>query len=258
MTSFLDTILDSTARRVDALHGRAGEVMAAATEAPPPVSFADALSGPGLGVIAEVKRRSPSRGEIDGGLDPVAQAMRYAAGGANAVSVLTEPDHFQGSADDLRSVSAAITAPTLRKDFVVDALQVWEARSLGASAVLLIVAALDPPQLVARMADAAEAGLDALVEVHTPDEARIARDSGATIVGVNNRDLSTFVTDLAVAEEIAPLLADVPITIGESGIWDEADAARMSAAGYDAVLVGEALVRADDPAGLVARLRRAG
>lgn len=255
MSTFLDRILTSTAARVASLDARRAEIMELAEAAPAPVSFTAALSGPGLGVIAEVKRRSPSRGEIDADLDPVAQATRYAAGGADAVSVLTEPDHFHGSPADLRAVSAAIAPPTLRKDFIVDALQVWEARALGASAVLLIVAALDPGRLVALMGDAASAGLDALVEVHTEEEARIARDAGARTVGVNNRDLTTFETDLGVAERIAPLLADVPTTIGESGIWTEHDAARMAAAGYDAVLVGEALVRADDPAALVSRLR---
>lgn len=257
MSSFLEGILASTARRVELLDARRDAIRAAAEDAPTPPSFAEGLTGPGLGVVAEVKRRSPSRGEIDAGLDPVAQAMRYAAGGADAVSVLTEPDHFQGTAEDLRAVAAAIGTPILRKDFVVDAVQIWEARALGASAVLLIVAALDPARLASLMEEARDAELDALVEVHTDEEARVARDLGATIVGVNNRDLSSFVTDLAVAERIAPLLEPVPVTIGESGIWTVEDAARMAAAGYDAVLVGEALVRAEDPSELVRRLRSA-
>lgn len=257
MSSFLDRILLSTAARVDALAERRAEVMAAAGAVADPPSFAAALDVRGLGVIAEVKRRSPSRGEIDAALDPVARAERYASGGADAVSVLTEPDHFNGSADDLRAVSAAIDAPTLRKDFVVDPLQIWEARALGASAVLLIVAALPPERLSALMGVASDAGLDALVEVHTEDEARVALDVGATIVGVNNRDLVSFDTDLGVAERIAPLLAGVPFTVGESGIWTAEDARRMGAAGYRAVLVGEALVRAADPAALVAELRAA-
>ncbi len=257
MSSFLERILASTAERVEALAPHRHEIMASAESAPDPSSFSDALLGPGLGVVAEVKRRSPSRGAIDTELDPVAQATSYAVGGADAVSVLTEPDHFQGSPDDLRAVSSAIEAPTLRKDFIVDPLQIWEARALGASAVLLIVAALDPGELASLMGEARAASLSALVEVHTEEEARIACEVGAEIVGVNNRDLTTFVTDLGVAERIAPLLEGVSITIGESGIWTVDDAARMAAAGFDAVLVGEALVRAADPADLVRRLKAA-
>ena len=146
-------------------------------------------------MIAEVKRRSPSKGDIRIDLDPAALAAAYADGGASAVSVLTEPRHFAGSPDDLLAVRAAVDLPVLRKDFVTTAYQVWEARAWGADAVLLIVAALDPPALRALLDEAAEAGLDALVEVHTVAEATVAADAGATLVGVNARDLATLEVD---------------------------------------------------------------
>jgi indole-3-glycerol phosphate synthase len=208
-----------------------------------------------MSVIAEVKRRSPSRGDLAPDLDPAIQAGRYAAGGAAAISVLTEPEFFGGSAGDLTTVVRKTGIPVLRKDFILDESQIWEARSWGASAVLLIVAALDDAQLTDLIGSAAEVGLDALVEVHDTEEARRAVDAGAEIVGVNNRDLRDFSVDLATAEKVAPLLADVEVTVAESGIFVGADAKRMAAAGYDAVLVGEALVKAEDPAALIEELR---
>ncbi|MGH8875396.1 MAG: indole-3-glycerol phosphate synthase TrpC, partial [Acidimicrobiia bacterium] len=220
--------------------------------------LAGALAGPGLEVIAEVKRRSPSAGKLADRLDPATQAISYARGGAAAVSVLTEPRYFQGSAADLRAVREAVPLPVLRKDFTVDPVQVWEGRAMGADALLLIVAALTDGELAGLLAAAAEAGLAALVEVHTPDEARRAVAAGASLVGVNNRDLATFEVDLATAERIAPLLSGVAVRVAESGINTRSDAARMAAAGYHAVLVGEALIRAPDPGALVKELREAG
>lgn len=251
----LERILDSTRRRLPDLVARADDVVRQATEAPPPPPLADALRGDRLAVIGEVKRRSPSRGPLDLELDPVAQATRYAVGGAAGISVLTEPEFFSGSDADLAAVAVASRLPVLRKDFILEPVQVWEARALGASAVLLIVAALDDSRLRRLIEVAAEAGLDALVEVHTPDEAARAVDAGAAFVGVNNRDLHTFDVDLATAEKIAPLLEGVAVTVAESGIFGPDDARRMADAGYDAVLVGEALVKADDPAALLASLR---
>ena len=251
----LDRILDSTRSRLPDLVMRTDDIVRQATEAPPPPPLAAALRGDTLTVIAEVKRRSPSRGPLDLALAPVTQASRYAAGGAAGISVLTEPEFFSGSDADLTAVATATRLPVLRKDFTLEPVQVWEARALGASAVLLIVAALDDRQL-RRLIDAAEeAGLDALVEVHTTEEASRAVDAGAVFVGVNNRDLHTFDVDLATAENIAPLLEGVAVTVAESGIFDSGDARRMADAGYDAVLVGEALVKADDPAALVSALR---
>lgn len=251
----LPEIVAATRRRLPELTDRSESLMAVASRLPPPPSFRRALEAPGMSVIAEVKRRSPSRGDLAPDLDPPAQALRYAAGGAAAVSVLTEPEYFSGSPDDLAAVAGAVDIPVLRKDFIVHPAQVWEARALGASAVLLIVGVLDRHELASLLAVCAEAGLDPLVEVHDAAEARIAVDAGARLVGVNNRDLTDFSVDLATAEAVAPLLAEVPVTIAESGIFTGADAARMAAAGYDAVLVGEALVKAPDPAALVREMR---
>ncbi len=220
-------------------------------------SLAAALAAPGLTVIAEVKRRSPSAGELAPDLDPAGQAAAYQRGGAGAVSVLTEPDFFSGSLDDLAAVREEVTIPVLRKDFIVDAAQIWESRSAGADAVLLIVAVLSDAELSQFIEVAADAGLDALVEVHSPLEASRAEAAGARIVGVNNRDLATFAVDLATAERLAPLISGIPIRVAESGISGAADARRMADAGYQAVLVGEALVRANDPAALVAGMRAA-
>ena len=253
--TMLDEIVATTRRRLPALVSRQAEVVDRAGSRPAPPSFRHALAAPGLAVIGELKRRSPSRGELDSSLDPPAQATRYAAGGAAAISVLTEPHYFSGSDDDLVAVTGAVPVPVLRKDFTVHPAQVWEARALGASAVLLIVAVLDRSELSELLAVASEAGLDALVEVHDEEEVEAALAAGAEIVGVNNRDLTDFTVDLATAERLAPRLAPARLTVAESGIFTGPDAARMREAGYDAVLVGEALVRAPDPAALVRELR---
>jgi indole-3-glycerol phosphate synthase len=240
---------------------RAGRVpldalRAAAADAPPPRGLRRVVGrGPqGPRVIAEVKRRSPSRGDIRIDLDPAALAGAYAAGGASAVSVLTEPRHFAGSPDDLLAVRAAVDLPVLRKDFVTTAYQVWEARAWGADAVLLIVAALDPPVLRALVDVAAEAGLDALVEVHTLDEAESAAAAGATLVGVNARDLATLEVDLGRFAAVRQALPAGTVLVAESGIRTRADVQAAADAGADAVLVGEALVRAHDPAAAMADL----
>jgi len=226
---------------------------AAAAELPPARGLRAAVRrGPdGPRVIAEVKRRSPSKGDIRIDLDPAALAGAYADGGAAAVSVLTEPRHFAGSPDDLLAVRAAVELPVLRKDFVTCAYQVWEARAWGADAILLIVAALDPPSLRKLLDEAAEAGLDALVEVHTEPEAEAAAAAGATLIGVNTRDLTTLEVDpdrFAVVRRALPAEA---VLVAESGIRDRADVEAAAGAGADAVLVGETLVRASDPAAAV-------
>ena len=208
-----------------------------------------------MSVVAEVKRRSPSRGELAGALDPAAQSAAYQEGGAAAISVLTEPEFFAGSLADLAAVAGAVDVPVLRKDFIVDPAQIWESVIHGADAVLLIVAVLDDDELTSLLAEAEGAGLDALVEVHAAAEAERAIEAGARIVGVNNRDLTSFDVDLSTAESLAGLVEAAPVRVAESGIFDGDDAARMAAAGYHAVLVGEALVRAGDPAALVAELR---
>lgn len=220
-----------------------------------PRDFVGALRRPGLSVIAEIKRRSPSAGLLAGDLDPPDQARKYEDGGAAAVSVLTEPDYFAGSLADLEAVHDAVGLPLLRKDFIVEPVQVWEARAHGADAVLLIVAVLTDAELGELLAETRDAGIAALVEAHTAEEADRALAIGAGVIGVNNRDLTTFVTDLATAEAVAPRLGPDVVRVAESGVSDPASAARMAAAGYDAILVGEALVRAEDPAALIAALR---
>ena len=231
-------------------------VRAAAAEQPVARGLRAAVRrGPdGPRVVAEVKRRSPSRGDIRIDLDPAALAAAYAAGGASAVSVLTEPRHFAGSPDDLLAVRAAVELPVLRKDFITTAYQVWEARAWGADAVLLIVAALDRPALRDLLAEAAAAGLDALVEVHTMPEAEAAAAAGATVVGVNARDLATLEVDPGRFAAVRQTLPAGTVLVAESGIRDRADVQAAAGAGADAVLVGETLVRAADPAAAVRAL----
>ena len=251
----LTKILDSAAIRALDAQRRIDEFVDAASSAAPARSLADALRAGGLSVIAEIKRRSPSAGDIDTALDPAAQALAYAAGGASAISVLTEPEFFGGSLADLASVRSVVDVPVLRKDFTLDAAQIWEARAAGADAVLLIVAALSDMLLSELIGVARDVGVDAIVEAHTRDEARTALDAGARTVGVNNRDLATFITDLSVAESVAEMLPSDVVTVAESGVSDVEGARRMREAGYDAILVGEALVRSDDPAAFVRELK---
>jgi indole-3-glycerol phosphate synthase len=231
-------------------------VRAAAAAAPPARGLREAVRrGPaGPRLIAEVKRRSPSRGDLRVDLDPAALAAAYAAGGAAAVSVLTEPRHFAGSPEDLLAVRDAVDLPVLRKDFVTTRYQVWESRAWGADAVLLIVAALHPAPLRALLAAAATAGLDALVEVHTTGEAAAAAAAGADLVGVNARDLATLEVDPGRFAAVRDALPDGTVLVAESGIRDRADVEAAAAAGADAVLVGETLVCAGDPAAAVADL----
>lgn len=247
----LDEIVQSTRGRLK----RDGVVTRG--DSPPRRAFAASLSRPGLQVIAEFKRRSPSAGELNLGMDPVEQALSYEAGGAAAISVLTEPDYFGGSLEDLRNVRQAVFLPVLRKDFIIDPRQVAESRIAGADALLLIIAGLELGLLRELMAECRTVGIEALVEAHNEAEAMVAVAAGAQIIGVNNRDLTTFQTDLAVAERIAPMLPKDRTLIGESGVSAPAGAVRMADAGYDAILVGEALVRSDDPADLIRSLQAA-
>ena len=251
----LHRILSDARVRSDDAAGRSDELAEAAARSTPARGFATALARPGLSVIAEVKRRSPSRGVLAAGLDAVGQARIYEGAGATAVSVLTEPLHFGGSLGDLTAVKGALSIPVLRKDFILEAAQVFEARAAGADAVLLIVAALGDELLGRLMSAAAEAAIDALIEVHSLEEAAIARAAGATLIGVNNRNLETFLTDLGTAEALASTVqGDGIVTVAESGIHTPDDAERMRNAGYDAILVGEALVVADDSAATLSGL----
>jgi indole-3-glycerol phosphate synthase len=234
------------------------QLQAAVAALPAALPVLPALRAPGLSVIAEVKRASPSKGHLASIDDPAALARSYAAGGAAAISVLTEQRRFGGSLADLAAVRAAVPTPLLRKDFVVTEYQLWEGRAAGADLALLIVAALTQAELEHLLAVAGELGLTALVETHTPIEIRRAVDAGAELIGVNNRNLKTLEVDLGCFERLAPLLPPGVVTVAESGILTVADAARMAAAGADAVLVGEALVKDGDPAAAIASFRALG
>jgi indole-3-glycerol phosphate synthase len=217
-------------------------------------SFRAALRRPAVAVIAEVKRRSPSAGSIREDLDPGDRAALYAAHGAAAISVLTDGPFFGGSMHDLRAAAERCPLPVLRKDFILDEIQILEARAAGASAVLLIVRVLERARLEALLRYAADLGLDALVEVHTAGELATALDSGAAIIGVNSRDLDTFRIDPGAAWK---LLAQIPsdrIAVAESGIAGQSDVARVAEAGADAVLIGTALSAAGSPANLLQQL----
>ena len=218
-----------------------------------PLDFRGALAVPGIGVIAEVKRASPSAGPI-AAADAADQAARYERGGAVALSVLTDGRHFDGSVDDLRAARRASGLPILRKDFIVDDSQILEARAAGADAVLLIAAALSDDELRDLRGAASNAGLAALVEIHTSEEVDRALGSGATIVGVNSRDLETLRVDL---DRALATLSGIPSTVVrvlESGVSTREHVSRAADAGADAVLVGEALMRAEDPAAKIAEL----
>lgn len=255
--TYLDAILRAH-RAAAAADGRSVDALLDEARAcPAPRGFADALRG-GFSVIAELKRRSPSKGAIDPDLDPAQLASAYARGGAAALSVLTDVDHFGGSVDDLVAARAAASLPVLRKDFTVSAADVCDARIMGADAVLLIVAALDDSELARFHMLARELGLDALVEVHDEAELERALAVDARLVGVNQRDLVTFAVDTERAVRVAPLIPEGVVRVAESGIGGPDDAAPLAAAGYDAVLVGESLVRSADPAAAVAALRAVG
>ena len=256
MAVFLDDIVASHRRAAAEDRRPLEEVMAAAMDSPPPRYFRSALvESPGVSVIAEVKRRSPSKGELAPELVPGTLAAAYEAAGAAAISVLTDAAYFGGSPDDIAEVRATSRLPLLRKDFTVDARDVCDARLMGADAVLLIVAALSDAELVRYRQVAAELGLSVLAEVH--DEAELGRaiDAGADLVGVNQRDLRTFAVDDTLARRLAPRLPDDVVKVAESGIRDSSDVAELADAGYDAVLVGEALVMAADPGAAWSGLR---
>lgn len=226
-----------------------------AMSAPPPKGFAEALSaGESLAVIAEVKRRSPSRGDLAPDLDPAQVAAAYAAGGAACLSVLTDHDYFGGSPEDLAAAKRATGLPVLRKDFTVAPADVCDARLMGADAVLLIVAALSDDELDDLATVARRLGLDALVEVHDQRELDRALAAGARLIGVNQRDLATFEVDPVGAEKLAASIPSGVVAVAESGIRGPDDARRLAAAGYQAVLVGELLVTATDHTGAVASL----
>lgn len=227
-------------------HRTALERDAAAAPAPPP--FLSAFDRPDVAIIAELKRRSPSRGDINVRLQADQQAVAYVAGGAAALSVLTEPDRFGGSPDDLATAARTVHVPLLRKDFLVDPLQLAEARAIGASAVLLIVRALDSGRLAALVQAARDLGLEPLVEIRDQAELARALDAGARVIGVNNRDLETLRVDPTTATRLIPLIPRDIIAIAESGISSADQVTGAASVGADGVLVGSALSAAGEPA----------
>lgn len=258
--SVLDDIVagvreDLDARRAAWPEARLAE---AAATARTPIDPMPAFAAPGLSVIAEVKRRSPSKGHLAEIADPAALASAYAAGGADAISVLTEERRFGGSLEDLRIIRSAVATPLLRKDFVVEGYQLLEARTAGADLVLLIVAALDDARLADLHAQAIELGLTPLVETHDEPEIERALGVGARLVGVNARNLKTLDVDPDTFGRLVGLLPDDVVKVAESGVAGVEDAARLTGQGADVVLVGEALVKDGEPAAAVAALRSLG
>lgn len=254
-SDLLARIVATKRHEIEALRPRAAELRAQADDAPPARDFRGALGGHArVRVIAEVKRRSPGAGVIRAGLEPAGLATTYAASGAAALSVLTDEPWFGGSLDDLRAARSAVPIPALRKDFTLDPVQIDEARAAGADAVLLIVRILNDAALADLHGHALERGLAALVEVHDAAELERAVACGARIIGINNRDLATFRTDLAVTEGLLDRLPPGTVVVSESGIRDGDDVRRLGEAGVDAVLVGESILRAPDPGAHVATL----
>jgi indole-3-glycerol phosphate synthase len=248
----LQEILSSTRRGLPALQSRRAalerDIRGSRVARP---SFRAALRRPAVAIIAEVKRRSPSAGSIREDLDPGERAGLYAAHGAAAISVLTDGPFFGGSMQDLRAAAERCPLPVLRKDFILDEIQVLEARAAGASAILLIVRVLTRPRLEALLRYAAELGLDALVEVHTASELDTALESNATIIGVNSRDLDTFEIDIDAAWKLVGQVPADRIAVAESGIAVQRDVTRVAKVGADAVLIGTALSAAVAPESLL-------
>lgn len=255
MPTYLDKILAAHREAARADRRDVGRLLADASRCAAPRGFTSALkASPGVAVIAEIKRRSPSKGPLAPDLEPALVAKAYAAGGAACLSVLTDAEFFGGSADDLAEARSAVDLPVLRKDFTVGPADVCDARLMGADAVLLIVAALAPGEIGDLLRTARSLGLDALVEVHDEAEAEVALDAGAELIGVNQRDLVTFEVDTQRAVRVAGSLPDHVVRVAESGVRHRDDVTRLADAGFDAVLVGEALVTAPDPGAALAAL----
>lgn len=255
MATYLDRIV-AHHRELARLDSRPLQALLDSARTQPPVrGFRAALAASThLAVIGEVKRRSPSKGDLNVGLDPARLAREYERGGATCLSVLTDEEYFGGSATDLQTAREACSLPVLRKDFTVSGRDVLDARLMGADCVLLIVAALAESELTDFHALAIEVGLDALVEVHDETELDRALAVGSTLIGVNQRDLVTFQVDHDRARRMAALIPEAVVSVAESGVRGRADAAALRSAGYDALLVGESLVTASDPASAVAQL----
>jgi indole-3-glycerol phosphate synthase len=256
MATYLDRILAAHRSAADLDTRDLDDLRAQARAQPPARGFVESLGRrDGVAVIAEIKRASPSKGALALDLDPARLAGAYQAGGAAALSVLTDQEFFSGSPADLQAARQASVLPVLRKDFTVSPADVCDARIMGADAVLLIVAALTRPELESYIRLAEEIGIDALVEVHDEAEAELALDVGARAIGVNQRDLVTFEVDTARAERVAKVLPGTVVSVAESGIRHGDDVRRLHDSGFDAVLVGETLVKSADPASEVMALR---
>ncbi len=256
--TYLDKILDAHRQAASKDNRLRSELEAACALLGPTRDFAAALRRPGLSVIAEIKRRSPSKGDLAADLDPATVAVEYELGGAACLSVLTDVDHFGGSAHDLEAARAAVNLPVLRKDFTVAINDVYDTRIMGADAVLLIAAALSDAELAEFSSVAAQLGLHSVFEIH--DEAELERvlNVDAQIIGVNQRDLVTFEVDQERAVRMAPQIPGDRVRVAESGVRDATDAHVLSRAGFDAVLVGESVVTAAGRADAVAALISAG
>ncbi len=256
MVTYLDRILDAHRSAAATDDRRLANLVAQAIRMPEIRSFRAALTrDPGLAVIAEIKRRSPSKGDLNVGLDPVALARTYETGGAACLSVLTDESFFGGSPNDLQFARAGTRLPVLRKDFTVSIRDVCDARLMSADCMLLIAAALSPEELLEFHLLADEVGMDVLVEIHDERELDSALNAGARIIGVNQRDLVTFEVDHERALRMAGLIPDGVVKVAESGVRGAADARSLGAAGYNAILVGETLVTASDPAHVIRDLR---
>lgn len=255
MTTYLDRILERH-REVAAADTRPlDRLIDEAQQCPPSRGFRAALAGAShLAIIAEIKRRSPSKGDLNADLDPALMAKTYEAGGATCLSVLTDEEFFGGSAADLQAARSACSLPVLRKDFTVSPHDVVDARLMGADCVLLIAAAMRPCLLTDLHSLANELGLDVLVEIHDEFELEAAVKADAKLIGVNQRDLVTFHVDPGRAARLATLMPEGVVSVAESGIQCSGDTRALRAAGYDAVLVGETVVTASDPAAMVAEL----
>lgn len=249
----LDKIIADKKPEVEARKNIASleQVMCCAKDAPPALDFAAALRRPspadGIRMIAEVKKASPSKGLIRAEFDPVAIARAYERSGASGISVLTDEKYFQGHLDYLKAVRRAVGIPLLRKDFIIDPYQIYEARAAGADAILLIAAVLSRERISEFMGIAAGIGMVSLVETHTADEMESALSAGAKVIGINNRDLQTFETTLSATLTLAKMVSDGCILVSESGISTRDDVKMLQDAGVDAILVGESLMRESDP-----------
>ena len=253
--TYLDAIVAHHRERAARDNRSLDELIERARQCEPPRGFRSALAGvPHLAVIAEFKRRSPSKGDLNSSMDPVEMAGLYQRGGASCLSVLTDEPHFGGSVADLQSARGACTLPVLRKDFTVDARDVCDARIMGADCVLLIAAALSPAELSSFLEVARRVDIDALVEVHDERELGMALQAGASLVGVNQRDLVTFEVDHARAVRMGSMIPDNCVKVAESGVRGRQDAVALRDAGYHAVLVGEHLVTSGDVAHAVTDL----